>query len=383
MDEPIGRSVGRMAKARGGDGATVGASSGRTGPRPDYLAPKRARRGYGDRSVAGDAFRLRRASVGELPPLEHALEAMLNAHALDWSRTQLRNCRGYLLSPTGRFQLWCRAQGIVTADDLTTDGVSAFMAAIADRDHGPGLKASTINKFRTHLRSFAHFLAENPGYGGGLQDIGRIRVPRMPREQIAVALARDHERLIVEACATPRDRLVIELFLATGLRVSEMAALTLPNLLLSARPPRLAVTGSVYDPDCTKNRRPRYVAFRKSYSSLPRRLVDWIQTERDPHRLSPRQELFLAAVDGRREHHLPEALTIWGYESLCQRVSLRAGIHFSPHVLRHTWATRLVEAGVTPMHMMEVGGWTSIDMVRRYYTANNEEVLAAIAAAGA
>jgi hypothetical protein len=33
--------------------------------------------------------------------------------------------------------------------------------------------------------------------------------------------------------------------------------------------------------------------------------------------------------------------------------------------------------------MMEVGGWSSIDMVSRYYTANDEEVLAAIAAAGA
>jgi integrase len=76
-------------------------------------------------------------------------------------------------------------------------------------------------------------------------------------------------------------------------------------------------------------------------------------------------------------------LTIWGYESLCERVSLRAGVHFSPHVLRHTWATRLVDARVTPLHMMEVGGWSSIDMVSRYYTANDDEVLAAIAAASA
>ena len=145
------------------------------------------------------------------------------------------NCRGYLLSPTGRFQLWCRAQGIVTVDDLTTEGVSGFLAAIADRDHGPGLKASTINKFRTHLRSFAHFQAEAPGYGSGLQDIERIRVPRMPREQFAVALARDDERCIVDACTTTRDRLILELLLATGLRVSEMAALTLRVAL--ERPP--------------------------------------------------------------------------------------------------------------------------------------------------
>jgi integrase len=321
--------------------------------------------------------------VGAPPTLLHALEAMLNAHALDWSRTQLRNCRGYLLSPTGRFQLWCLASGIVSVDDLTTERVAAFLAAIADRDRGPGLKASTISRFRTHLRAFAHFQAETSGSGTGLHDIGRIRPPRMPREQFPVALSRDEEQRIVDACTTTRDRLIIELFLATGLRVSEMAALTLASLRLSARPPRLGVTGSVHDPDCTKNCRPRNVAFRKSYSSLPHRLLDWIQTERDPERRSSRQEVFLAAGDGYRAQRLPEALTIWGYESLCQRVSLRAGIHFSPHVLRHTWATRLVDARVTPLHMMEVGGWSSIDMVSRYYTANDEEVLAAIAGAGA
>ena len=52
-------------------------------------------------------------------------------------------------------------------------------------------------------------------------------------------------------------------------------------------------------------------------------------------------------------------------------------------MLRHTWATRLVDGGVKPMHLMEVGGWSSIEMVRRYYTANDEEVLSAIAAASA
>jgi integrase len=76
-------------------------------------------------------------------------------------------------------------------------------------------------------------------------------------------------------------------------------------------------------------------------------------------------------------------LGIYGFERLCARVSDRAGIHFSPHVLRHTWATRLVNAGVQPIHLMEVGGWSSTEMVRRYYSPNDDEILAAIAAAGA
>jgi len=43
----------------------------------------------------------------------------------------------------------------------------------------------------------------------------------------------------------------------------------------------------------------------------------------------------------------------------------------------------MVDAGVQPVHMMAVGGWSSIEMVRRYYTPDTDEILAAIAAAGA
>ena len=87
MDGPNRRSLGSVAMAQGISGAAVRASSGRADEPPDYLAPKRARRGYGDRAVTADGVRLRRAAVGEPPPLEYALQAMLNAHALDWSRT--------------------------------------------------------------------------------------------------------------------------------------------------------------------------------------------------------------------------------------------------------------------------------------------------------
>ncbi len=197
-----------------------------------------------------------------------------------------------------------------------------------------------------------------------------------------LALSRQEEEQVLAACTTTRDRLIIELLLATGVRVSELAALTLTNLLLTARPPHALVVGSVHDPDCTKSRRPRQVPFRSAYASLPHRLSDWITSERDPSGLCRRQEVFLGKPP-RGPGRAASPLNIWGFESLCQRVSLRAGVHFSPHVLRHTWATRMVDAGVQPVHMMSVGGWSSIEMLRRYYTPDTDEILAALAAAGA
>lgn len=386
------RTIRRDPDGRRLDGDGVGQPDGSRAPdgvvaqvRPtgDFLTAKRPRRAYGDKAVGEGLVTLPRPIPGESASVNHVIQAMLNSHTLDWSSTQVSNCRVYLLSPTGRFQTWCRAEGVEAIDELTTERLASFLAAIADRRRGPGLKATTIAKYRTHLRSLARFQAETPGYGAGLGDIDRIPLPRMPREHFAPALTREEERRVLDACPSLRDRLIVELFLATGVRVSEMAALVLPNLQLTARPPRIAVTGSIHDPNCTKNRRPRQVSFRKSYSGLPRRLLDWIRVERDPYRRCPRQELFLSVGEGRGQGRAPTALGIWGYERLCERVSVRAGLHFSPHMLRHTWATRLVDAGVKPMHLLEAGGWSSIDMVQRYYTVNDEEVLSAIAAAGA
>lgn len=349
---------------------------------PPYLAPKRPRRRYGD-STPGQLPRVPARVIVQSASLEHAIEAMLDAHTLDWAATQRRNCRAYLLSPTGRFQQWCRATGIVVMAELTTERVADFLAAMLNTSSGPGLKAATVAKFRGHVRSLARFQATTAGFGDGLADIGCIPPPRMAREVFAPALTPEQEERILAACASTRDRLIVELFLATGLRVSEMAAVLLPNVLIEARPPRVVVRGSVHDPTCTKNGRPRQVSFRKTYATLPRRLGAWIEHERDPGATCAAQELFLASprVLSKRPPQAP--LGIYGFERLCARVSERAGVHFSPHMLRRTWATRLVNAGVQPIHLMEVGGWSSIEMVRRYYTPNDDEILAAIAAAGA
>ncbi|MGH9205844.1 MAG: hypothetical protein ACRD1G_04705, partial [Acidimicrobiales bacterium] len=98
---------------------------------------------------------------------------MLAFHSLDWSTTQTANCRGYLLSPTGRFQNWCRETGVVDIDDLTTDALAGLLAALGDRS-GPGLKASTLTRMLGHFRALARFQAATLGYGNGLRDIDRI-----------------------------------------------------------------------------------------------------------------------------------------------------------------------------------------------------------------
>jgi site-specific recombinase XerD len=49
------------------------------------------------------------------------------------------------------------------------------------------------------------------------------------------------------------------------------------------------------------------------------------------------------------------------------RLGRRAGVKgVTPHTLRHTFASRLVMAGVDLRTVQELGGWSSLDLVQRY-----------------
>ena len=58
------------------------------------------------------------------------------------------------------------------------------------------------------------------------------------------------------------------------------------------------------------------------------------------------------------------------YKSL-RRAAEELGIkEFHPHQMRHTWATRLLEEGINEFELMQIGGWSTIAMVRRYAKVN-------------
>jgi site-specific recombinase XerD len=51
---------------------------------------------------------------------------------------------------------------------------------------------------------------------------------------------------------------------------------------------------------------------------------------------------------------------------LANKAGLGEGRNVTPHMLRHTWATRHCKAGTTLNHLMELGGRDSYEMVLRY-----------------
>jgi integrase/recombinase XerD len=295
------------------------------------------------------------------PTVDEAIEAWLMSGA--YARTTIHRVRGQLGSRRARG--WREAHGIVTIDQFTAAVAADYVRYLWDRGAAPG----TLRKVKRLLLKLGKFCAENPGYQG-LQgkELKKLRLPKLV-ERIPEALTEDEcLRMIAAAGSSMRNRLIAETFLLTGMRVSELCALTLDSLHLDSRPAYIHVRGSVHDPERTKNSRERNIVVDYDSHGFGRGYVGRLRTYVAKERpTSHYRELFLTE---RREtqsgEHTP--LTIVGVQRLMTRVEEGSGVHCNPHRLRHTMCTRCVDNDVPIFQLQEALGHSSLDMVRRYYS---------------
>jgi integrase len=68
-----------------------------------------------------------------------------------------------------------------------------------------------------------------------------------------------------------------------------------------------------------------------------------------------------------------ERLTPGGLSQLLSRIQRRSGVRIRPHMLRHAWAHYNLESGMREHDIMELAGWSSSAMLKRYGAALAQE----------
>jgi integrase/recombinase XerC len=150
-----------------------------------------------------------------------------------------------------------------------------------------------------------------------------------------------------------RDRAILELFYASGIRLSELVALDLEDVDLSGRMVR--VMG--------KGRKERIVPFNQKAAGA---LRAWLK---DRAALTPGDALFVNARGGRLTGRSVQRL-VARYVSGC---STRFGI--SPHALRHSFATHLLQNGADLRAIQELLGHVRLSTTQRYTHVNVAQLL--------
>jgi integrase/recombinase XerD len=258
---------------------------------------------------------------------------------------------------------WLEAQGIAGPGAVTEQDLGAFVRFLG-AERRPVLATSSVARVLSAVRGLHRFLAEE---GLIVADVSReLRPPKLPMRLPKAIPVDDVEALITaaggEEPAELRDAALLELLYATGARVSEAVSLNVDDLV-EEEVVRLFGKGG----------KQRVVPL----GSYARRAIDAYLVRARPTfsaRGSATPALFLG-VRGRRMSRQA------AWEAIHQAAE-RAGIaaSVSPHTLRHSFATHLLEGGADVRVVQELLGHSSVattqiytlvtaDTLREMYTA--------------
>jgi integrase/recombinase XerD len=262
-----------------------------------------------------------------------AVERNLSPRTLDSYARDLR-----------QFSRWVGQRGLDTSA-IGREHIRSYFGSRRDAGLSPRSAARALSAIRGFFRFLvgSDELADDP--------TANIRSPSLWKT-IPHSLSGDEIDALLAAPDTSttlglRDRAMLETLYATGLRVSELVGLTTDRVRLD--PGFVRIVG--------KGRKERLIP-------LGLAAIDWIERYSEAGRAlldrDRRPELFL--------NHRGGALTRQGFWKILRRHAQAAGISapLSPHVIRHSFATHLVENGADLRAVQLMLGHTSLTTTEIY-----------------
>lgn len=254
---------------------------------------------------------------------------------------------------------WLAEQGRPLADVTEADLVE-YVNELRSRDLAPASVARSL----VPVRSLHRFLAEE---GQAASDPGAdLELPRVPRG-LPKALSEAEVMRLLESPVgdeplVRRDRAILEVLYGTGLRVSELVGLSMGDLDLDDALIRAFGKGA----------KERIVPVG---NHALRALVAWLAAGGRPDvvpaqwaRRGDAEAVFLNARGGR--------LSRQGAWEVLRRHGARVGLEgrLSPHVLRHSCATHMLDHGADIRAVQELLGHVSISTTQLYTLVSTERL---------
>lgn len=222
-----------------------------------------------------------------------------------------------------------------------------------------GYKSSSRNRALSSIKSFHKYLTidglkkDNPAL--------LIESPKMDKKLPDVLSVEEVMKLLgsldSSSAINARNQLMVELVYATGLRVSELVDLKLADLRLTSK--MIKALG--------KGEKERLIPVNDYTVVLLRNYLVNFRNELLGKKIDPGY-VFLNAHG---EHYSRQSFFIF-LKKKCEEVGITKNI--SPHVLRHSFATHLLEAGVDLRVIQELLGHESISTTQIYTHISNKTI---------
>ncbi|RMH20806.1 MAG: tyrosine recombinase XerC [Gammaproteobacteria bacterium] len=263
-------------------------------------------------------------------------ERLYSRHTIDAYRRDLKI-----------FSIYCQSRGVARPEEVDTALIRKF---IADQNR-KGLKTTTLQRRLSSLRSLFSFLRRR-----GVSSDNPVNAVEAPRgnKRLPATLSVDQMTTLLswkpDDTNEPsewhvRDKAILELFYSSGLRLAELVSLNLVDIHLADRLVR--VTG--------KGNKTRLVPIGRKACKW---LSDWISIR---HRQGAGVDdaLFVNCRGGRMSGRSIQ-------NRLAQIAIKQLGFHVHPHMLRHSFASHLLESSGNLRAVQEMLGHADISTTQIY-----------------
>ncbi len=237
-------------------------------------------------------------------------------------------------------------QTTVHPKDITKKSIRHF----AGKMNETGLKNTTISRKIAAIKSFFKFLIseeiikKNPAAG--------IKSPKTEKklpiiisaEKIAVAL----EKFKNDTFQDTRNRLIMELFYSTGIRLGELVDISIKDINLKKQQIRIYGKGS----------KERIVPFGKIVAGVMNNYQ--IKRVEKFGKINQQAPLFLSNRGKRLSRQMIQIIVKQTLEEVSEQ------LHLSPHVLRHSFATHMLDRGAELLAVKEILGHESLSTTQLY-----------------
>jgi integrase/recombinase XerD len=259
-----------------------------------------------------------------------------------------------------RYVTWCKSRGLGNAHAVSEIDISDFAASLRDSSLGKPLAASSAGRALIAVRGFHRFAVDE---GIATTDPSLRVTPASNAKRLPKALTYEQVHRLLQASGdgeTPsglRDRALVEVLYGTGVRISEAIGIDLDDLNIHDR--SIVVTG--------KGNKQRLVPLGDYAISA---LEDYFVRGRPVLVLKGKgtPAVFVNARGARLSRQSAYAVV--------HHAAMRANlsVEVSPHTLRHSYATHLLQGGADVRVVQELLGHASVTTTQ-IYTAVTADTL--------
>lgn len=244
-----------------------------------------------------------------------------------------------------KFAAYLEEQGISEVEEISEVDINDYVRQLERQE----FKAATISRNIASIKAFFHYLTKE---GRLKEDISEnLKAPKIEKKLPNVMTVEETEKLLMQPVGDNpkglRDRAMLELLYATGIRVTELISLKVKDVDLKT---------SLLD--CRDNDRERKIPFGGKAREA---LVEYLSGGREQLLNGEKSDILFTNCNGK-------PMSRQGFWKLLKAYGRKAGIEkdITPHTIRHSFAAHLIENGADIKSVQEMLGHSDISTTQVY-----------------